>query len=353
MVFQCEQFVNEVKTTLTANVAAGATTITVASAAGFPSTAPYRIGVGTQTGAGQEMMLVTAGAGTTTWTVTRALEDTTAISHSSGSTVAIIFTQGSFSAFTECMFAADIRSERPSPEFQGRLYLTKSPGWYLYQDQVASWRTWGNIYQVFEPDNDDFSWINQNDTTAEQGQVYTSDGGIYITSPALTSAGEEVRMRKQDVSFEAPMAAPFKVTVAFVPILSHTDQTSCGIIFRDNSSEDFIFFRLMYDTTSSIAKNDLVISLDKYTDATTFDSNYKVLSSSTLLGSLIWFRMEDDTTDLIWSFSTDSKNFVEFDKRSRTDFLSSGPDEIGFGVNTNNTVGSAAMTLISWNKETA
>ncbi len=53
-------------TTLSGAMTAAATTLTVASAAGFPTSGTYTIKVD------NEYMVVTAGAGTTTWTVTRA-----------------------------------------------------------------------------------------------------------------------------------------------------------------------------------------------------------------------------------------------------------------------------------------
>lgn len=57
---------------------ATATTMYVASAGSFPSTVPYRICIE------GEHMLVIAGAGTTTWTVVRAVDGSTAIAHSVG-----------------------------------------------------------------------------------------------------------------------------------------------------------------------------------------------------------------------------------------------------------------------------
>ena len=171
------------------------------------------------------------------------------------------------------------------------------------------------------------------------------EGGIFIhTLPPSVIGFEEVRLRTQPLTFEDPTSAPYTVTTAFLPLLHHSDKTSCGIIMRESSTEKFIFFRLMYDTTSSISKNDLVISVDKYTDEDTFDSNYKTLSAATLLGSVVWFKMEDDNTDLIFSVSNDGKNFIEIDSQTRTDFLAGGPDEVGFAINSNNTIGSAAMT---------
>jgi hypothetical protein len=62
-------------TTLTAGINSSTTTITVASATNFPSSGNYSIIVDA------EQMLVTGGQGTTTWTVTRGYNSTTAASH--------------------------------------------------------------------------------------------------------------------------------------------------------------------------------------------------------------------------------------------------------------------------------
>lgn len=68
-------------TTTTADPGSGGTTLAVTSAARFPSTNNYKIKVDA------EIMLVTAGAGTTSWTVTRAQDGTTAVAHTTGATV--------------------------------------------------------------------------------------------------------------------------------------------------------------------------------------------------------------------------------------------------------------------------
>ena len=67
-------------TTLSGALTAASTTVTVASATGFPTT-PFVIRID------DEFMTVTAGFGTTTWTVTRASNSSTATTHVSGQTV--------------------------------------------------------------------------------------------------------------------------------------------------------------------------------------------------------------------------------------------------------------------------
>lgn len=71
------------QTTLTENLTSSQTTLTVASATGFPGSGNYNILVDS------EEMTVTAGQGTTTWTVTRAANGSTAATHSNGATVTL------------------------------------------------------------------------------------------------------------------------------------------------------------------------------------------------------------------------------------------------------------------------
>ncbi len=68
-------------TALAAAVPTTATTLTVTTAAGFPTQAPFRVKIG------NEILVVTRGAGTTQWTVTR--DATTAVAYGAGTTVVL------------------------------------------------------------------------------------------------------------------------------------------------------------------------------------------------------------------------------------------------------------------------
>lgn len=81
-----QTFSNSAQTTLSALANAGDASISVASATGFPTTTPYTILVDS------EYLLVTSGAGTTTWGVTRAQEGSSAGTHVLGATVTQVVT---------------------------------------------------------------------------------------------------------------------------------------------------------------------------------------------------------------------------------------------------------------------
>lgn len=74
-----------VRTTLTADITAAATTIVVAAATGFPASYPWTAIIDQDTNL-EEVVEVTARSGTTL-TVTRAVDGTSAVGHSAGATV--------------------------------------------------------------------------------------------------------------------------------------------------------------------------------------------------------------------------------------------------------------------------
>lgn len=97
-----EQFVNGGLTTLSSGITSTATSLTVTSASSFPSLTPFRIRVKAEGANSSELMMVTAGAGTTTWTVVRAVEpyggSAAASAHGSGAVVEQVVTVVGLSA---------------------------------------------------------------------------------------------------------------------------------------------------------------------------------------------------------------------------------------------------------------
>ncbi len=76
-------------TTTTGDPGVGGTTLAVTANAKFPATNNYKVRVIGTSGVA-EVMLVTAGAGTNSWTVTRGQDGTTGVAHSVGATVSLM-----------------------------------------------------------------------------------------------------------------------------------------------------------------------------------------------------------------------------------------------------------------------
>jgi hypothetical protein len=91
-----ESYSNSAATTLSAAMTdTTGTSMSVTSATGFPSSGQYRIKVDS------ELFIVTGGQGTTTWTVTRGAESSTAATHSNGAAVTHVVTAASLARVVE------------------------------------------------------------------------------------------------------------------------------------------------------------------------------------------------------------------------------------------------------------
>jgi hypothetical protein len=328
-----EYFANNAVTTLAAPVAAIDLTITVvASFSPFPASFPYRIRIGV------EYMLVTNAVGLL-WTVTRGEEGSTPAAYDTGDEVANVFTVESLinSAYMYCRAGTRAALPVTDPSLEGRFYFQDDPGIYIKRDDGTGWTSYGTLFELFEPNETGFSWVNQQTATTT-----TTQGGVVLSSAAPAGAGDNINIR-----VKTSPGTPYTVKAAFIPLLYPVNQTSVGFIFRESGTSKIIFFRLMFDNTTT-TKTDLVLSVDKYTNPTTLSANYKVASANIFKSPLIWFSVTDNGTDLIFSYSNNDIDYTSFFTSARNNFFTTGPNQVGYAINSNTTSGNAIMTLLSW-----
>lgn len=266
------------------------TTVDVASATGFPTSAQYRIRID------DEIIIVTAGAGTTTWTISRGQEGTTPASHADGS------------AITHVLTAGGLRQ--------------------AIADQVGDF---------VEPDVGDFTWVNQGSATA-----FNSRGRLIFDGPVV--AGENVRILKK-----AAPSAPYTITTGFRRLLNPVSARQwCGLLFREASSGKLSCFAANIFASDSTFQTQ---SIYRFVDAQTFDS--MPLARTPLVGStdLIWQRIEDDNTNRKYYTSVDGVNWRLLFSEGRTTFLTA--DEVGLCLAPYGSGGEfgAQMIVHSWSEE--
>lgn len=300
----------------------------------FPANFPYRIRIG------DEYMLVTSAVGNVL-TVSRGEEGSAITTHAVGDEVANIFTVESLinSAFTYCQVGTRAALPSPDTQFEGRFYLQNNPGVYIKRDDGTGWSSFGPFFELFEPNETGFSWINQQTATTS-----VTNGGVVLSSPAPAAPGDNLNLR-----IETAPVTPYTIKAGFIPTLYPINKTSAGLVFRENATSKIVFFRLMFDNTSTL-KTDLVLSIDKYTNPTTLSANYKVISANIFKSSLIWLSVANDGVNLTFSYSNDYINFTNLFQVAKNNFFTTGPDEVGYAINSNNTSGNATMTLLSLQK---
>ena len=279
-------------------------------------------------------MVVTAGAGTTNWTVTRGAESTTAVSHNDGASVTHILTAGAMNQIIADDVQTGTTAALPANEKAGRLYLPND-GYYAYRDTGSAWSAWGPIWPLTLPVVANFSWVNQSTSTLE-----TSRGAITIISP---SSGNTEIHRSQVITLPS---APYTATmlISFAPSLT-AFPTLAGPVLRDSGTSKMVCYQFRNDGVSS-ANGNLSLSIDKMTNSTTYSgSSYQTtITINTWAGLLFWCRIQDDNTNRIFSVSKDGYNFIQVHSIGRTDFLT--PNQIGIDSNPVNAP--CNITLLSY-----
>lgn len=221
----------------------------------------------------------------------------------------------------------DTYANIPAAGTDGNLFLP-SDGEAIYRDTGAAWAPWGPIYPFTEPVNGDFSWDNQGGASVD-----ATYGGIYLTAPA-GGAASNVRAR-----YKAAPSTPYTITAWITPHLLAYNYLDCGILFRQNSDGKLIIFKIA-------VSGDWNLTIDKYTDTTTWSATYATLVTKEVGPGPVCLRIADNATNRICSWSIDGRHFHTLHTVGRTDFLTA--DQVGFSVQAYHVTYPASMMLHSW-----
>jgi hypothetical protein len=222
---------------------------------------------------------------------------------------------------------------RPAAGTAGDLYLPDN-GRALYRDTGAAWAPWGPLYPYTEPPAvASWSWVNQGSSVATDTQ-----GGIYMTIPV--SASENLRCLVR-----TPPATPYTVTAVLFGIGHAVATNSIGLVHRQSSDGKITYF----DARCG-AGGFPTFAVANYNTATSFSAE-PTNKSQVYLANPLFFRMTDDGTNRIYSFSHDGVTWTVVYTVARLTFLTSGPDQIGWACDASNASAAPAATLASWKVE--
>lgn len=299
-----ERKTNSAQSTLLSGITAGAATLTVASAADFPTAAQFRLIIGT--GGSRELLLVTGVSGAV-FTVDRGIEDTTGAIHSANDKVTLVETEAG--------------QERFQRDWSNPLWGLGVPMQLLDASGAALTAS-------------SFSDVNM--TNASKADV--TGGSILMKHDAQGAANDYALIVKS-----AP-TVPWTLTVGFIPnLLSEaTNFPSAGVVVHQNSTGEFYNFFMI----SSGSQPGNVLRCHKFaspTSSATVFLDFDNWSAATV----VWLKIEDNNTNLKFSYSTDGVHFLLLGEEARTTFLT--PDEIGFAINNFGNGNSEAMaTFVAW-----
>jgi hypothetical protein len=298
-----EKFANLAETTLAASYTSGTTTLSVASAAGFPTVGVFRVRLGNT---GKTIWRVDSVSGTT---FTGAAEANDANANS-GDAVKIVASRAVAERFTQSPESGDIRlpSGVSAADFYGPIFkVTPMP-------DVSSW-----------------TWVNQG------AAAFTQANGHVWLRKAGTGAGNNLT-----ALVKSQPSTPYTITVGLiVRALSAGGYVGPGICFRESGSGE-LFVMVLAMSTAQVNE---VIDIHKQNSATSFNST-KFTCSTAHRPAVAWLRISNDGSTLRFSYSHDKVNWVELTNEAVGTFLT--PNQVGLVFYNEGSNPESGATYISW-----
>ncbi len=173
------------------------------------------------------------------------------------------------------------------------------------------------------------------DQTASTWQVISGSPGVDIyNTKTIQGESQQVirrnwRANNSSMSLwvKSPPNPPYSIVLGFEPasIRTGVNYTKCGILLYDSSSKKIVTNCLQFN-------NQWQVAFLKYTSPQTYNSGYTQdsLTDSRSYCPPILLAVTDDGTNLTSSYSLDGGSFwFQTYTVSRTDFLTTGPNQIG------------------------
>lgn len=200
--------------------------------------------------------------------------------------------------------------------------------------------TYGPIWAMTPPGNiSAWTWVNQGSATTDG-----TSNSLTINAPALSA--DSMKMLVQS----AP-ATPYSVLARIQTNTTGIASNRCGINFRESSTGKIISF-IIYGLLTGTPAYSFGVNVDKYTNATTYaGSSYLSGAAGPLMGWEDWLKIVDDGTNLKFSICGDNLNTAHctlYATESRTDYMASGPNQIGFFADSINATYGLSCTLLDW-----
>lgn len=351
-----ELYVNDPGTTLASAITStSATSLSVASSGGYPSSGNFRILIDT------ELIQVTSVSGTT-WTIVRGIEGTTAATHSGGAAVNAIITAGAWDAIRSNQSSFGPYSSLPTTGKAGDRYKqTDGPYEWIYSG--SSWQAFWNGYSVTLPPSS--GWTSEgiaSQSGSAAGTVHYTNGYGYLVGNGL--GNESV-----GVQYMAAPSTPYSLTARMMadtsgilsqiqfglsPLAGPIQLAGYGLGFRDSGGKYLHFgFCPQQGTPSQF----LVIGY--YTASTTLSSNVFLTNNNTygmvLQGPLVnnkdvALKIRNDGTNLQFLLSADGgQTFGQVYSEAITAHLSDAAN-VHWGAHKDQ--GSATVMLYDWTQGT-
>jgi hypothetical protein len=310
-------YTNFAQTRLKADCLIGDTTLTVQDATVFPSTGNFYLIID------REILKATARPSSTTLTVVRGQQGTSAVPQVLGSQVIQAITRDDLKGFQT---VRDTFANRPAAGVEGRLFWA-SDGPLECIDDGSNWKSRVFGHNVVEFQDSSLSWVNQGGASLDTTYGYT-----HLAIPA--SSGTSIRTRVAAVGGTHDLRA----FVNWTQINSNFQ--IMGLCWRSSGDGKITIF--------GAAETGKFV-LYKYSSATAFAAAYTPTIANATIGfnnsTGIWLRLQDDGATRYGMVSLDGIFWIVIHSFGRTDYHT--PDQVGYCGNVEHNL-PAHFNVYSW-----
>ena len=176
------------------------------------------------------------------------------------------------------------------------------------------------------------TWGNQGSASA----TANSGGALYLNGGTGSGSDNNIILYK---SASATGTWTFQIGFVLGAVISGISEA--GIILRESGTSKLITF--YYGVNSG-----MLYRLDKWTSYTAFSAHYQTSNSPTPVGPIIWLQVNNNGSKLTWSTSIDGQNWKQFYQANLTDFFTTGPNQVGIGVDSNSSGQVNDAVFVQW-----
>jgi len=223
-----------------------------------------------------------------------------------------------------------------SPTTGDSYQCTDAPYKFIYNG--ASWGAFFENHYVTVPPSSSWTWENQGSSTSDFSRGFAA---LYF-APSATQWRNFYRT--------AP-ATPWTLTVKFrkgmaTDITTNTD--GCGLVLRDGAGKQVQFYGYQGSSIQGLW-------IEKWTNNTTFSAAYVSTNANSFTNMTSQFvlnreynlQINDTGTNLVFRYSIDGYIWTQLYSVSRTDFMGSGPAQVGLSCRLTSTAG-MIMNCYNW-----
>jgi hypothetical protein len=331
LIMATEQFATLASSTIVGGIDSIDTEVEITDVFDFPIIPQFRIRID------DELLKVTAvNTGTSTWTITRAEENTTAAIHAAGATVTHVLTAESLLALGRTNFFSEVADVNTTDFVEGSVGIFQDSGsfaaWIPGESETIYYGPITKVYP-FDPGPGEFAspWVNTNSVTFDNYRASPN-----VVSRSITTSGTVSFLTRPPVS-----STNFTAEIIGEPFLFPGNTSRCGLVVRESASGKMVTFGWTYD-------GGLKVTVDRWTNATTYDSNVYTISFADLgCPKRLRLRRQSGNIDAIVQDLHGWKTFTLYTEAVAA-FLT--PDDVGLFVTSTTADSAKRPTLIvdSW-----